>query len=139
MRINSSVRSAYTGLNMGGLKRGWNINSGICVNSLTNKAIILLPVQSPDTGRLRKHKERSRWIWEKAYFLIISLLANNVLCMSSGTCTHFQISTNLSVPLLIHGVMCRFYSEYEKVSNNLCRPCLVVSMWEKSSRKKKYD
>lgn len=26
------------------------------------------------------------------------------LCMSSGTCTHFQISTKLSVPLLIHGV-----------------------------------
>lgn len=32
----------------------------------------------------------------------------NVLCMSSGTCTHFQISYTAHVPLLIHGVMCRF-------------------------------
>jgi hypothetical protein len=29
---------------------------------------------------------------------------HNVLCMSSGTCTTFQISTKLSVPLLIHCV-----------------------------------
>jgi hypothetical protein len=36
-------------------------------------------------------------------------------------------------------VMCRFSSEYEKVSNNLCRPSVAVSMWKKSSRKKKYD
>lgn len=32
------------------------------------------------------------------------LMRHNVLCMSSGTCTHYQISTKLSVPLLIHGV-----------------------------------
>jgi len=32
----------------------------------------------------------------------------NGLCMSSGTCTHIQINNKLSVPLLIHGVMCRF-------------------------------
>ena len=34
----------------------------------------------------------------------------NVLCMSSGTCTNFQITDTDYVPLLIHGVMCRFYS-----------------------------
>jgi len=33
-------------------------------------------------------------------------ISYNVWCMSSGTYTHFQISTNLSVPLLIHLVMC---------------------------------
>ncbi len=27
-------------------------------------------------------------------------------CMSSGTCTHFQISYTAYVPLLIHGVSC---------------------------------
>jgi hypothetical protein len=31
-------------------------------------------------------------------------MAANGLCMSSGICTRFQINTNLSVPLLIHGV-----------------------------------
>lgn len=34
--------------------------------------------------------------------------ALNVLYMSGGTCTHFQISTKLSVPLLIHGFSHRF-------------------------------
>jgi hypothetical protein len=44
----------------------------------------------------------------KIYTMLVKLTANG-LCMSSGTCTHFQISTKLSVPLLIHGVMCRFF------------------------------
>jgi len=35
----------------------------------------------------------------------------NEMCMSSGTCTHLQISDTAYVPLLIHGVMCRFYSQ----------------------------
>lgn len=47
---------------------------------------------------------------EGPYLRASGAIAYNVLCMSSGTCTHFQIITKLSVPLLIHGVMCRFYS-----------------------------
>src|SRR5574344_1110314 len=37
-------------------------------------------------------------------------MAANVLCMSSGTCIHFQIRDTACVPLLIHGVvrMCLF-------------------------------
>jgi len=33
-------------------------------------------------------------------------MLHNGLCMSSGTCTHFQISYTACVPLLIHGVSC---------------------------------
>ncbi len=40
----------------------------------------------------------------KAYVGSLVKVADNVLCINSCTCTHFQISTNLSVPLLIHGV-----------------------------------
>ena len=43
--------------------------------------------------------------WQKKFKKII---AHNGLCMSSGTCIHFQITDTVYVPLLIHGVMCRF-------------------------------
>ena len=36
----------------------------------------------------------------------------NVLCMSSGTCTHFQINYTAYVPLLIHGVSCSTFLNY---------------------------
>jgi hypothetical protein len=34
----------------------------------------------------------------------VSIMAHNVSCMSSGTCTHLKLSYKLSVPLLIHVV-----------------------------------
>ena len=36
----------------------------------------------------------------------------NVLCMSSGTCMHFQISYTTYVPLLIHGVRCSCFFNF---------------------------
>ena len=48
----------------------------------------------------------------------------------------FNQGTNVCFSTKAHycktDVMCRFSSEYEKVSNNLCRPSVVVSMREKS-------
>ena len=45
-------------------------------------------------------------------------MKDNVLCMSSGTCTHFQIIDTAYVPLFMHGVRYKFllinYSKYEK-------------------------
>lgn len=38
--------------------------------------------------------------------------AYNGLCMSSGTCTHFQISYTAYVPLLIHGVRCSCFFNF---------------------------
>ena len=45
------------------------------------------------------------------------VLVANVLCMSSGTCTHFQITYTAYVPLLIHGVIVSYFFKCSIVGN----------------------
>jgi len=63
----------------------------------------------------KRSNEQNAYLWGCVYPLVKMQFYETCgevftidMCMSSGTCTQFQISNKLSVPLLIHGVSSRF-------------------------------